>query len=75
VNVVSPNPVTNREFTVAASQVLKKPALLPVPAVALKLIFGEMAGETLLASQRAMPGVLTAAGFEFVHERIESSLQ
>jgi uncharacterized protein (TIGR01777 family) len=75
VNVVSPNPVTNREFTATASRVLKKPALFPVPAFVLKLIFGEMAAETLLASQRAMPGVLVASGFEFLHPRIESSIQ
>jgi uncharacterized protein (TIGR01777 family) len=74
VNVVAPNPVTNREFTAAASDVLHKPALFPVPEIALKLMFGEMAGETLLASQRAIPGVLAGAGFQFKRPTIRESL-
>lgn len=74
VNLVSPNPVTNSEFTRAASEALRMPAIVPVPAIALKLIFGEMAEETLLASQRTMPGVLTGAGFQFTHPEIRTSL-
>ena len=75
VNVVSPNPVTNREFTATVSDIMKKPALFPVPAAALKLIFGEMANETILASQRAIPTVLNAAGFEFSKPTIRDCLQ
>ena len=74
VNVVSPNPVTNRDFTSVASSVLKKPALFPVPAAALKLMFGEMASETILASQRAIPGVLDASGFGFNRPTLQESL-
>jgi uncharacterized protein (TIGR01777 family) len=74
VNVVAPNPVTNREFTRAASDAVKKPALIPVPAMVLKLMFGEMASETILASQRAMPGVLTASGFTFDRPMLRDSL-
>jgi uncharacterized protein (TIGR01777 family) len=74
VNAVAPNPVTNREFTRIASEVLKKPALFPVPAAALKLVFGEMASETLLASQRAIPGVLQASGFTFNHPTLLETL-
>ena len=74
VNAVAPNPVTNREFTAAASQVLKKPALFPVPAAALRLLFGEMAKETILASQRAIPTVLSSAGFQFTYPTIRDSL-
>jgi uncharacterized protein len=74
VNVVAPNPVTNREFTATVSQVMKKPALFPVPAFVLKLIFGEMAKETILASQRALPGVLAAAGFTFEQPTLRDSL-
>lgn len=74
VNVVSPNPVTNREFTATVSDVMKKPALFPVPATALRLIFGEMASETILASQRAIPTVLNAAGFQFKRPTIRDSL-
>jgi uncharacterized protein (TIGR01777 family) len=74
VNVVAPNPVTNREFTAAVSEMMKKPALFPVPAFVLKLLFGEMAKETILASQRALPGVLSAAGFEFTRPTIRQAL-
>ena len=75
VNVVSPNPVTNSEFTRVASQVLHKPALVPVPAIALRMMFGEMASETLLASQRAIPSALTESGFEFLHPDLRECLQ
>jgi uncharacterized protein len=75
VNVVAPNPVTNREFTKTASQVTKKPALFPVPAIALRVAFGEMAKETILASQRATPGVLAASGFTFNRPTLRESLE
>jgi len=65
VNMVSPNPVTNREFTSTVSGVLQKPAMMSVPGFALQLMFGEMAKETILASQRAIPSVLLNAGFLF----------
>ena len=74
VNVVAPNPVMNAEFTSVVSEVLKKPALIPVPRFALKLMFGEMASETILASQRAVPGILTAAGFSFTKPTIREAL-
>ena len=74
VNTVAPNPVMNSEFTSTVSEVLRKPALVPVPGFALKLLFGEMASETILASQRAVPGVLTSAGFRFEHPDIRTSL-
>ena len=74
VNVVAPHPVSNREFTTAAAEVLKKPAMIPVPAFALKLAFGEMASETILASQRAMPVVLATAGFQFERPTVRESL-
>ena len=74
VNVVSPNPVTNREFTKVAAETLKKPALFPVPAGVLRLVFGEMASETVLASQRALPGVLAASGFVFIRPTLRESL-
>jgi uncharacterized protein (TIGR01777 family) len=74
VNMVAPNPVTNREFTATVSQVMKKPALFPVPAFVLKLIFGEMAKETILASQRALPAVLAASGFTFTKPTLLEAL-
>lgn len=74
VNVVAPNPVSNRQFTAMAAEALKKPALVPVPAAALKMIFGEMASETILASHRAIPGVLEASGFTFTRPTLRDSL-
>lgn len=74
VNAVSPNPVTNEEFTRVVSEILQKPAMVPVPAFALKLMFGEMASETILASQRAIPTVLQQSGFEFMKPELRDSL-
>ena len=71
---VSPEPVTNREFTRTLAAVLRRPAVLPVPAFALRLLFGEMA-TLLLGSQRARPDVLTAANFEFAHAGLDDALR
>jgi uncharacterized protein len=62
-NAVAPEPVTNAEFTDVLAHVLRRPAVLPVPAVALRAVFGEMADETLLASTRAVPARAQAAQF------------
>jgi uncharacterized protein (TIGR01777 family) len=75
VNLVSPNPVTNRDFTRALARALHRPAVLPVPPAALELALGEMARETLLASQRVVPAKLLASGFEFRHPRVEDCLR
>jgi uncharacterized protein (TIGR01777 family) len=74
VNAVAPNPVTNRAFTHTMGSVLGRPTLIPVPALALELAFGEMARATLLASQRAIPRRLTDEGFTFEAPDLESSL-
>lgn len=74
VNLVSPNPVTNAEFTRALGRELHRPAMLPVPAFALRLGLGEMADEALLASALVAPAKLIAAGFRFAHPRIEDAL-
>jgi uncharacterized protein (TIGR01777 family) len=73
-NVVAPNPVTNRGFTLILSRSLKRPALVPAPAFVLRLLLGEMAEALLLASARAYPSHLINAGFEFRHPRLESAL-
>lgn len=65
VNLVSPRPVTNREFTRALARVVRRPAVLPVPAPMLRLVFGELADETLLASTRAEPARLLGTGYVF----------
>ena len=75
VNLLSPNPVTNAEFTNIASRVLNRPAMFPVPASALKLLFGQMAEETILASQRAVPSVLLRSGFQFSNPTLEGTLK
>ena len=75
VNTTSPEPVTNEEFTRALGRVLHRPTLLPVPAAALHLAFGEMAGGTVLVSQRALPRRLQEAGFDFRLPGIEDALR
>jgi uncharacterized protein (TIGR01777 family) len=71
---VAPEPVTNREFTRILAQTLRRPAVLPVPALALRVLFGRMADELLLASQRAVPTRLLAAGFAFAAPRLPAAL-
>ena len=75
VNLVSPNPVTNSDFTKALAKTLKRPALFPVPSTALKLLFGEFANEGLLASARVVPQKLTEHGFVFRYQELDAALQ
>ena len=75
VNVTSPNPVTNREFTKTLGRVLKRPTIMPMPAFAAGLAFGEMANELLLASTRAVPEKLSDAGYHFQYPDLESALK
>lgn len=63
-NAVGPAPVTNREFTQTLASVLKRPAIFPVPAFALQVLFGEMAS-VLLGSQRVVPRVAESTGYRF----------
>jgi uncharacterized protein (TIGR01777 family) len=74
VNVVCPEPVTNAEFTRRLARLLRRPALLPVPRLALRLAFGELADATLLASQRIVPAALPASGYRFRHTTVEAAL-
>lgn len=75
VNCVAPNPVRNADFAAALGQVLHRPAVVPVPAFALRLLFGTMADHTILASQRVAPEKLAGAGFEFRHPRLDEALR
>ena len=75
VNATGPEPVTNATFTETLARVVQRPALFPVPAMALKLVFGEMAQATLLASQRVVPRRLLAAGYVFRHSTLEPALR
>jgi uncharacterized protein (TIGR01777 family) len=74
VNLTSPQPVTNAEFTRALAGQLHRPAVLPVPAFALRLALGPMADEALLASARALPQKLSGAGFRFAQATVEEAL-
>ena len=75
VNLVSPNPVTNATFATTLGRVLRRPALIPLPAIALELMFGEMAEATILAGQRVAPHALTAAGFQCAEPTLEGALR
>lgn len=65
VNFVSPNPVTNAEFTKTLGRALAKPTFFPIPAFGARLVFGEMADALLLASQKVEPAVLKGKGYSF----------
>ena len=73
VNLVTPNPVTNQQFTAALAHALKRPALFPAPAFALRALLGGFSTE-LLGSKRVMPQVLTNAGFEFDYPHVSNAL-
>jgi uncharacterized protein (TIGR01777 family) len=75
VNLVSPNAVTNREFTKTLGKVLSRPTFMPAPGFLLKMMFGEMAQEVLLASARVKPAKLQSAGFQFSFPDLEPVLQ
>ncbi len=75
VNVVAPNPATNREFTKTLGRVLKRPAIFPLPAFAARLAFGEMADELLLASSRVEPAKLNSSDFQFQFTQLEGALR
>jgi len=74
VNFVSPNPVTNAEFTKTLGKVLSRPTIFPIPAFAIKLMFGEMGEALLLGGQRVAPARLAGGGFEFSYPQLEAAL-
>jgi uncharacterized protein len=74
VNLTSPNPVTNSEFTAGLARAMHRPALFPVPALALKIVLGGFSSE-VLGSKKVMPQVLTEAGFNFDYPHISSALE
>ena len=75
VNTAAPEPVTSRSFAATLGRVLKRPALLPAPAPALKLLFGEMADTALLSSQRLSAARLLGSGYTFRHPTLEAALR
>ncbi|MGI8910592.1 MAG: TIGR01777 family oxidoreductase [Rubrobacteraceae bacterium] len=75
VNVGSPNPLPNAEYTKILGKVLNRPTVFPVPAPATRLMFGEVADALLLASQRVEPAKLKEIGYEFRYPELEGALR
>jgi uncharacterized protein (TIGR01777 family) len=74
-NAASPESVTNQEFTKTLGKVLGRPTVVPLPAFAARLMFGEMADELLLASARVQPVKLAASGYTFRYPDLEAALR
>jgi uncharacterized protein (TIGR01777 family) len=74
VNLTAPAPVTNAELSRALGRVLRRPAVLPVPAAGLRLLYGEMAG-VVITGQRAIPAELQGLGYEFRYPELEPALR
>ena len=75
VNLTAPAPVTNQEFTAVLARVLRRPALLPVPAALLRFGLGDLADELLLASARVLPARLVNSGYGFQHADLATGLR
>jgi hypothetical protein len=73
-NLTAPDPVTNADFARALGRALHRPAVVPAPGFALKIILGEMAGPLLLHSQRVVPARALAGGFRFAHPDLDEAL-
>ena len=73
VNLTTPNPVTNQEFTAALAQAMKRPALFPAPAIALKIALGGFSSE-ILGSKKVLPNALSDAGFVWDYPHITNAL-
>jgi uncharacterized protein (TIGR01777 family) len=74
-NVTAPEPVRNRDFVKALGKALHRPAFMPAPSFALKLIFGEMADEMLTGGQRVVPARATSEGFVFQYPTLAAALE
>ena len=75
VNAVSPNPVTNHDFTKTLGEVLYRPTFMPLPEFAVSMVFGEMGDALLLASTKVIPKRLTDAGFEFKYAELKGAIE
>ena len=74
VNLAAPEPVTNRDLSTALGRVLHRPTILPVPGLAVKLLYGEMA-QLVTSGQRAVPAALAGLGYRFAHADVEVALR
>jgi uncharacterized protein (TIGR01777 family) len=75
INIVSPQPLQNAEFTKVLARAVHRPALFPAPAFALRLALGEMADALLLSSQRVLPQVLEKLGYRFLQSDLSAALK
>ena len=75
VNMTAPNPVQNRDFSKTLARTLHRPCLLPMPALAIKILFGEMGEELLLGGARVQPQTLQSHGYTFKHPDLGDALQ
>lgn len=75
VNAVTPNSVTNREFTKTLGRILHRPTLFPMPSFLARWVLGEMADELLLSSVRAYPKKLVDSSFAFQYPELEGALR
>jgi hypothetical protein len=75
INGTAPEPVTNKVFTSTLGKVLRRPALIPMPAFVMKLMLGQMAEELLLSGQRVVPDRISQAGYTFKYVELESALR
>jgi uncharacterized protein (TIGR01777 family) len=75
VNLTGPTPVTNAKFSHALGRALHRPAYLPVPGFALRIVLGEFADEGVIAGQRAIPQKLIDAGFTFQHNDVDAAME
>src|SRR5580704_11012781 len=75
INVISPQPVQNAEFTKTLADIMHRPAFFPAPAFALRLVLGEMADALLLSSQRVLPQQLEKLGYHFLHPDLSNALK
>ena len=75
INVVSPGPVTNRDFARTLGGALRRPALVPTPAAVVRLAMGEAAEALVLADLRVVPGGLEQSGYRFRHGSLGPALR
>jgi len=74
-NLTAPHPVLQKDFSRILGKVMKRPSWLPAPGFVLRLLFGEMAEETLLSGQRVVPKRLLDSGFRFLYPELEPALK
>lgn len=75
INLVSPNPVTNFDYTKILGNIIKRPTIFPIPEIGVKILFGEMGQELLLSSGRVIPQKLIEKGFKFKYEHLANALK